>query len=82
MPMPSMQLRSLRVRVRGLVGMFLVYLKMSTEGPVRYYSYFMCMRAAESRRPVPATEERIGEGFYTVVKSGFGTRKLDLWCSR
>ena len=82
MPMLSMQLWSLRVRVRALVGMFLVYLKISTEGPVCYYFSFVCMRGAGSRLAVPATEERNGEGFYTVIKSDFGRRKLNMWCYR
>ena len=78
-PMFSMQLRSLRVRVRALAGWFLLFLKMWTQEPVRSYFYFVCMRGAKSRRALPATEEKFGEVVYTVLKSDYGRRKVNLW---
>ena len=79
MPMLSMQLRSLIVRVRALAGWFLIFLKTWTQEPVRYYFYFVCMRGAKSRRALPATEEKIGEVLETVIKSDWGKTEVKLW---
>ena len=76
MPMLSMQLRSLRVRVRAQAGLFLNFSKMCTQEPVCYYFYFVCMRAAKSRRALPATEEKIGRVFNAVIMSDCGKRRV------
>ena len=49
-----------------------------TQEPLGYDFYFECMTAAKSRRALPATEEEIGEGFETVIKSDCGKRKVIL----
>ena len=40
------------------------------------------MRGAKSRRALPGTEEKIGEVFYTVIKSDCGKREVQLWLYR
>ena len=69
MPMLSMQLRSLRVRVRALAGSFSVFFDNveDTLQPVGYNFYFVCITGTKNRRALPAIEEKIGDVFYTVI---------------
>ena len=78
MPMVSMQLRSLRGRVRALAGSILMVCENVHPGTSALLYFFVCIGAAKSRRAVPATEGKIGEVFETVIYSDCGKRKLIL----
>ena len=54
-------------------------MEMCTQGPDRYYSHFVCLRAAKSRPALPVTEEKIGKVLKTAIKRACGKRKLILW---
>ena len=79
MPMVSMQLRSLRGRVGALAGSILMVCENVHPATSALLYFFVFMGAAKSQRAVPATEEKIGEVFKTVIYSDCGKRKVILW---